>query len=128
MTDYITDAQNDVKSYFETYDIPNYFYQHFFAELIKIFGVQRFIPSDNNERSYKDWIDYHLTALSGSFGWVDAFTQSCKQCELRWLSRDYNRMDWVKSDIFEGYIVDKMVEALFDENYPRGYCERKYMA
>ena len=143
MTDYLTDAQNDVQHYFDTHEIPNYFYQCFFAELIKIFGVNHLIPdenclaeydedgnillSNNDDYSYKDQISYHLTMLSGTFGWNDAFQQSCEQCKLPQLLWDYKQMDWVRSDIFDGYIVDKMIEALFDENHPEGYGRRQYL-
>lgn len=144
MSDYITDAQNNVKSYFETHDIPNRFYQFLFAELIKLFGIQRLIipdenylaeyddegnvlPSNNDDYSYKDQISYTLTMISGTFGWNDALDKACKQCELPQLLRDYKRMDWINSDIFDGLLVDRMVEALFDENYPKGYNETKYL-
>lgn len=143
MNDYLTDAENDIKTYFETHEIPNYFYQCLFAELIKVFGIHflvpdrdylaeyddegNVLPSNNDDYSYKDQIAYYLTMISGTFGWTDAFHQSCEQCKLPQLLQDYHGTDWVRGDIFDGYIVDKMVEALFDENHPRGYCQRKYL-
>ena len=143
MSDYLTDAHNDVQTYFETHEIPNYFYQCLFAELIKIFGVQclvvpdenylaeydddgNVISSHNDNYSYKDQILYSLNMLSGTFGWSDAFGRSCEQCKLTQLHQDYKQMDWVRSDIFDGYIVDRMVVALFDENYPKGYHQITY--
>lgn len=143
MNDYLTDAENDIKAYFKTHEIPDYFYQCLFGELIKVFGIHflipdkdylaeydddgNILPSNNNDYSYKEQIDYYLTMLSSTFGWNDAFQQSCEQCELSQLCLDYKQMDWVRSDIFDGYIVDKMVDALFDENHPRGYKQTTYM-
>ena len=141
--DYLTNAENDIRVYFETHEIPPYFYQCLFGEFVKIFGIKFLIPdkeylveydndgnmieSNNDDYSYEDQISYYLTMYAGTFGWTDAFTKSCEQCKLSWLLQDYHSMDWVRGDIFDGYIADKMVDALFDENHPRGYFEVKYL-
>jgi hypothetical protein len=141
--DYLIEAENDIKSYFETHQIPPYFYQCLFAEFIKVFGIQFLIPdkeylaeydddgnileSNNDDYSYKDQIAYYLTMLSGTFGWTNAFAMSCEQCKLSQLLQYYHSTDWVRGDIFDGYIVDKMVDALFDENNPRGYGPTTYL-
>lgn len=54
MTDYLTDAQNDIEAYFETHEIPNYFYQCLFGELIKIWGVSPLIPDKDYLAEYDD--------------------------------------------------------------------------
>lgn len=143
MPDYLTNADNEVRTYFEIHDIPLYFYQCFFGELIKVFGVQHLIVPDPNylaeydddgniiptddDYSYKAQIDYTLSMLNGTFGWIHAFGIACQQCNLPQLLQDYNELDWVHSDLFDGYITNKMVTALFDEACPRGYNETKYM-
>ena len=129
MTDYLTDAQNDIKTYFETHDIPTYFYQCFFGELVKTFGTHFIIPdkyynaeydedgniikSYEDHYSYKEQIGFHLMFLEGTGGWNKAFKAACDQCGIMDIYDDYDKMDWVRSDIFDGYIADKMIDVLF---------------
>lgn len=123
MTDYLTDAQNDIKTYLETNPIPIHFYQCFFGELIKVFGVKYLIPNisyldvyDNEEDySYKDQLEYYLTSLGGTGGWNRAFKEACDQCGIMDIYDDYAKMNWVYSDTFDGYIADKMIDVLFDD-------------
>lgn len=112
MTDYLTDAQNDIKTYFETHDIPAYFYQCLFGELVKVFGAKFLIPDD--DYFYREQLELHLNNLGGTGGWYEAFSATCDQCDLMDIWGDYEKMDWVYSDTFDGYIADKMVEVLFD--------------
>ena len=137
MTDYLTDAQNDIEAYFESHDIPKYFYQCFFGELVKMFGTSliapnpsylaeyddedNIIPGDENDYSYKDQLDYSLTFLGGTGGWYKAFKESCVQCELMQLYQDYQNMDWVRSDIFDGYIADRTLDSMFTEDKTGDY-------
>lgn len=137
MTDYLTDAQNDIKAYFESHDIPKYFYQCFLGELIKIFGGNLIIPnpeymidydddgniiqSETGDYSYRDQLDYSLTCLGGTGGWYTAFKEACAQCELTQLYQDYQNMDWVRSDIFDGYIADQTLDIVFAENKSEYY-------
>lgn len=109
MPNYLDNAENDVRTYFETHEIPRYFYQCLFAELIKIFGINflipdenylaeydddgNMLPSNNDNYSYKDQISYYLALRGGTFGWGNAFAQSCKECELPWLQQDYENME-----------------------------------
>ena len=131
MADYLTDAQNDIQIYFETHEIPKYFYQCLFGELVKIWGVEFIIPDSDydaeydddgniipsdDDYSYKDQIDYYATMLSGTAGWGVAFKESCMQCNLLWLDEYYRQIDWIRSDIFDGYIVEGMLNTLFVEN------------
>lgn len=131
MTDYLTDAQNDIKTYFETHDIPTHFYQCFFGELIKVFGVDFLIPdkyynaeydddgniieSEEDTYYYKEQIEFSLTFQSGTYGWGKAFKAACDQCGIMDIYDDYTEMNWVYSDTFDGYIADKMIEVLFDD-------------
>ncbi len=132
MADYLTDAENDIKTYFETHDIPIYFYRCFFGELIKIFDVEFLIPDtvyllqcdddgnampiNEDDYSYKDQIDFYLTNFGGTFGWNKAFKAACDQCGIINIYDDYSNMDWVRSDIFDGYIADMMIDELFKED------------
>ena len=52
MTDYLTDAEINIKTYLETHDIPTYFYQCFFGELVKVFGVGFLIPDKYYDVEY----------------------------------------------------------------------------
>ena len=137
MTDYLTDAQNDIKAYFESHKIPDYFYQCFFGELVKIFGTSliapdpsylaeydddgNIIPSEIDDYSYKDQLGYYLTFFGGTGGWHMAFKEACTQCKLTQLEDDYSKMCHVRSDIFDGYLVDQMLEVLFAEDKSSDY-------
>ena len=127
MTDYLTDAEYNIEAYFKTHEIPNYFYQCLFGELIKIYGIHLVTPDqdcleeNDDDYSYEDQIGYHLTMISGTTGWNLAFKETCVQCELTQLEYDYSEMDWVRSDIFDGYIIDNMLEVLFAESKVNDY-------
>ena len=141
MTDYLTDAQNDIETYFETHDIPTYFYQCLFGELVKMYGMTLVAPdiyydaeydddcnmikSYEDEYSYKEQIDYSLAFFTGTGGWYKAFKETCKQCDLMDMHEDYSKMEWVRSDIFDGYIADKMLEVLFDDTRHNDYYRFK---
>ena len=132
MTDYLTDVQNDIEVYFKSHKLPNYFYQCFFGELVKMFGTSliapdpsylaeyddegNIIPGNEKDYSYKDQLAYFLTCFGGTSGWYKAFKESCAQCKLMQLYQDYQNMDWVRSDIFDGYIADRTLAAMFAGN------------
>lgn len=59
--------------------------------------------------------------LSGTVGYGLAFKETCVQCELTQLYQDYQNIDWVRSDIFDGYIVDQMLEVLFAKDKTDDY-------
>lgn len=137
MTDYLTDAQNDVQTYFETHTIPTYFHQCFFGELVKVWGASliapnkdylveydddgNVIPSNDDDYSYKDQIDYFLTCEAGTNGWNMAFKEACAQCDMTQLYEDYSKMDWVRSDYFDGYIEKQLIDMIFAENSTTDY-------
>ena len=137
MTDYLTDAHHDIKTYFETHEIPIYFYNCLFGELIKIYGVSPLVPdtdylaeydddgniisSNEDDYSYKEQLDYYFSMLCGTGGWNLALKEACTQCELTQLYQDYQKINWVRSDMFDGYIVDQMIETLFAENLDSDY-------
>lgn len=141
MTDYLTDAQNDIEVYFKTHDIPAYFYQCLLGELVKIWGATFIIPDkyydaqyddDGNliepkegTYSYRDQIEFHLTCLGGTGGWHLAFKEACDQCGLVDILDTYENMNWVYSDIFDGYIADKMLEVIFDGTRHNDYFKFK---
>jgi hypothetical protein len=137
MTDYITNAHNDVAVYFASHEIPAYFYQCFFGELIKVWGVIPLIPdkeylaeydddgniitSNEDDYSYRDQIDYFLTIEGGTCGWGLAFKESCAQCDLMDMYEYYCSLDWVRGDYFDGCIADKMSDVLFAEGRHNDY-------
>lgn len=133
MSDYLTDAHNDIETYFETHDIPTHFYQCFFGELVKVFGVQFLIPStdyldmydDEEEYSYNNQIGHYLTCWGGTAGWNLAFKEACDQCGLMDIYDDYSRFCWVRSDTFDGYIADEMLDVLFDDTEHNDYYKFK---
>lgn len=133
MTNYLTNAQNYIKTYFETHDIPTHFYQCFFGELIKMFGAKFLIPStdyldmydDEEDYSYTNQIGHYLICQGGTGGWYEAFRTSCDQCGLMDVWDDYEKMDWVYSDTFDGYIAGKMIEILFNTTHNNDYYKFK---
>lgn len=139
MTDYVTNAEINVKTYLETHDVPTYFYQCFFGELVKVWGGSFIIPNecfiapfddDGNEvedydYSYKDQLDYTFTFLGGTAGWHTAFKEACDQCGIMDIYDDYSNMDWVHSDIFDGYIADEMLDVLFADAHRNDYYKFK---
>jgi hypothetical protein len=133
MADYLTNAEINVKTYLETHDIPTYFYQCFFGELVKVFGVKFLIPDTSyldtydgeEDYSYKEQIGYFLTCEGGTGGWYEAFSATCDQCGLMDIYDDYSNMDWVHSDIFDGYIADKMLDVLFADTRRNDYYKFK---
>ena len=141
MTDYLTDAQNDIKIYFETHDIPTYFYQCFFGELVKVWGSTFITPdkyynaeydddgniikSYEDEYTYKEQIGNSLAFITGTGGWYEAFKEACKQCDLMDMHEDYRKFCWVRSDIFDEYIADKMLEVVFDDTHHDDYYRFK---
>lgn len=141
MTDYLTDAEINVKAYLETHDIPTYFYQCFFGELVKIWGANFLIPDkyydaqydddgniieyDDELYSYKDQVEYYVVSLGGTAGWYTAFKEACDQCGIMDIYDDYSNMDWVHSDIFDGYIADEMLDVLFADTHRNDYYKFK---
>lgn len=135
--DYLTEAYDDIQTYFESHEIPTYFYQCFFGELVKVWGIKPLIPDKNydaeydddgniipnneDDYSYKDQIDFFLTYEGGTGGWGLAFKEACTQCGLTNIYEDYCKFDWVRSDYFDGCIADRMVDALFAENTKTDY-------
>ena len=127
MADYLLDAHNGIKTYFENHYIPTYFYQCFFGELVKVWGVQFLIPdtddwtNNEDEYSYKNQLEEYLANIGGTAGWYEAFKEACKQCDLVDILDDYSKMNWVYSDIFDGYIADKMLSVLFNDTHRNDY-------
>lgn len=135
--EYLTESYDDIQTYFESHEIPTYFYQCLFGELVKVWGAKFLIPDkyydaqyDDNDNlieyaddkySYKDQLDFYFTSLSGTGGWSLAFKEACTQCSLTNIYEDYRKFDWVRSDIFDGYIVDVMIDVLFAEDAKSDY-------
>ena len=125
--------EKKIDKYLEEQNIPNYFYQCFLGELIKIFP-QIIIPDiyydaeydedgnmitktneDLKNYSYKKQLDFYLTYENGTMGWSFAFTEACNQCNLQSLNQYYRKLDWMESDYFDSLITQKIIETLFSE-------------
>lgn len=130
---YLDNAQDKIDKYFKEYTLPDYFYQCFFGELIKVLGIKGLIPdkyydaeydddgniieSDREDYSYRNQLDYYLTYMCGTVGWHLAFKLACRQCGLEsTLYKYYSEIDWVESDYFDGRIVIEMLNVLFSED------------
>lgn len=129
---YLDETEEAVDAYFKEHDIPALFYQTLFAELVQTFGPKMLIPDpgylaanngidnivecDETGYSYKEQLETTFSMLSGTAGWNEALQKACQKCGLDWLLMDYNRGDWVYSDIFDGYIVEKMVNIVFNND------------
>jgi hypothetical protein len=112
-----------LKSTLKPHNIPTYFYQCFFGELIKVFGVKFLIPDD--DYSYMEQLTLHLDQLGGTGGWHIAFKEACDQCDIISIYADYSQMNWIHSDIFDGYIADEMIEVLFADTKHNDYYKFK---
>ena len=135
--DYLDIAQNKIDAYFREHKIPDYFYQCFFGEFVKVFGTNILIPdktylseydddgniinSNEDSYSYKDQIEYYLVVFGGTAGWNIAFKESCKQCGLLDIYKDYSNLDWVESDMFDGYIAEKTLNIIFSNDVENSY-------
>lgn len=140
--DYLDEIENEVQTYFSTHHIPTYFYQCFFGELVKVWGASIIVPDKNyraeydddfniieeswDDYSYKDQIDYCLAMAGGTGGWFIAFKEACTQCDLMDMYEHYAGLDWRHSDIFDGIIVDNMVNILFDNNVCHDYYKFRF--
>ena len=135
--DYLDIAQNKIDTYFREHKIPDHFYQCFFGEFVKVFGTNILTPdktylseydddgniinSNEGSYSYKDQIEYYLDVFGGTAGWNIAFKESCKQCGLLDIYKDYSNFDWVESDIFDGYIAEKTLNIIFSNDVENSY-------
>lgn len=140
-TTYLDIAQNKIDAYFREHKIPDYFYQCLFGEFVKVFGTNILIPdktylseydddgnlisSNEDGYSYKDQLEYYLTMLGGIAGWNMAFKESCKQCGLMDIYKDYCHFDWVESDMFDGYIAEKTLNVVFSNDVEDSYYKFK---
>lgn len=142
--EYLNNAQDKIDKYFKEHVLPDYFYQCFFGELIKVFGIKGLIPdkyydaeyddegnlieSDCEDYSYRNQLDYYLTYMCGTVGWDLAFKLACSQCGLEsTLYKYYSEMDWIESDYFDEKIVIEMLNVLFleDREFKSNYYKFK---
>ena len=135
--DYLDIAQNKIDAYFREHKIPDYFYQYFFGEFVKVFGTNILIPdktylseydddgniinSNEDNYSYKEQLGYYLNMLGGNSGWDIALKESCKQCGLMDVYQYYSNLNWVESDTFDGYIADETLNIVFSDDINNYY-------
>lgn len=136
--EFLENTKKEVEEYFSTQEIPEGFYVCFFGEFIKAFGVMPLIPDcsylteyddngnvigcDIDNYSYKDQLEAYMLMLAGTGGWNTAFSATCNQFNKEQLLNDYNSSNWIYSDFFDTYIVEKIIESLFHGNNPQGSC------
>ena len=106
-----------------------------FGEIIKVWGTKfliqdkyydaefdeegNLIKSNEESYSYKRQIEYFLVCQGGTYGWVEAFEKTCVQCSITDVYEYYTKLDWMLSDIFDGYVIDKMLKILINDNENR---------
>ena len=139
--EYLNNAQDKIDKYFKEHVLPDYFYYCFFGELIKVFGIKGLIPdknydaeydddgniieSDREDYSYKNQLDYYLTFMCGTAGWNMALKESCEQCSLIGIYKDYSHFNWVESDTFDGYIEEETLNVIFSDGIENSYYKFK---
>lgn len=140
--DYINNTEDKIRTYFRNHKLPDYFYQCFFGELIKIFGANIIIPnkdylaeydddgniisSNEEDYSYKSQLDYCFTMLGGTSGWNLSLKETCIQCGLMDFYLDYSKFDWVESDLCDAYITEEMWNIIFSNDVTSSYYRFKF--
>lgn len=82
--------------------LPEAFYGAFAGELVSVFGVDIFMPSEDGESP--------LFYLSGSNGWNLALKMTCKKLGEEWFYEWYDRLEWYDSDAFDSVLEDRLLE------------------
>ena len=139
--DYLDNAQDKIDKYFKEHALPNYFFQCFFGELIKVLGIKGLIPdkyydaeyddegniieSNCEDYSYKNQLDYYLSYMCGTAGWHMAFEESCRECKLIDVYKYYFNLDWIESDIFDSYVAEEMLNVIFSDDIKNNYYNFK---
>ena len=118
--DYLSEQQSLVEVYLAEHPLPAYFYLCLFGELVKICGTNLTNPEqiyfdEYEDYTYKQLVACFLTNYCYTEGWHLAFKETCIQCNVEWLTRDYEKFDLLFSDIFDGYIVDRLISVIFDD-------------
>ena len=139
--DYLDTAQDKIDKYFKEHALPDYFFQCFFGELIKVLGIKGLIPdkyydveyddegniieSNCEDYSYKNQLDYYLSYMCGTAGWHMAFEESCRECKLIDVYKYYFNLDWIESDIFDSYVAEEMLNVIFSDDIKNNYYNFK---
>ena len=89
--------------------IPEYFWAGFVGELVSVFGLDLFDKVDDEECVGADFV-------TGTSGWNYAFRAACDKLNLEWLFDYYDKLDWMRSDVFDGEILDKVLEKFVSQN------------
>lgn len=125
MNEYTATLYQKFDDYFLNHPLNENFLETFFGALIEVFGFQIIVPDVDYDAEYDvtenrlqtvhedyswlDQIDYTLTRLGGTSGWFKAFEDTCTKVEDVGLLEYYKTLEWHESDIFDGYIADKII-------------------
>lgn len=124
--DYLSEQQSLVEAYLVEHPLPTYFYQCLFGELVKICGTSLTNPEqiyfdEYEDYTYEQLVACFLTNYCCTEGWHLALKETCAQCNTEWLIRDYEKFDLLFSDIFDGYIADRLISVIFDDTAHNDY-------
>lgn len=78
------------------------FWAAFAGELVSVFGIDIFMPSEDGESP--------LFYLSGSNGWNLALKMSCKKLGEEWFYEWYDKLEWCDSDEIDSELEDRLLE------------------
>ena len=100
--------------------IPEEFYYAMGGELCAIGGPKIF------EKFEEDYYDLN----SSTAGWVEAFKETCRKLDMKWLVDYWYTLEWYDSDIFDGEIEMEIIKRFCEKNMPSanpyyGYLIRK---
>ena len=98
--------------------IPEYFYLGLGGELVSVFGATVLIRDEDGFST----IDY----LSSTGGYVAAFETTCRKLDMMWLFEYWNTLEWYNSDIFDGEMCCRVVDAFESDMSCNAYY--KYLA
>lgn len=100
--------------------IPDYFYPAMCGELVAIFGpdiLNRVYDEIDDEIDD----DYYYDLQISTSGWSQAFGETCKKLDLIWLLNYYQKLDWYRSDIFDGEIAGEITKRVLEKEHNNSY-------
>lgn len=91
--------------------IPSYFWAAFAGELVSVFGLDIFRPSEDGVSP--------LYYIDGTSGWNAALRMACKKLSLDWLYNWYDKLEWYDSDNFDCELVE-----LLETNFVKAEAQK----
>lgn len=90
--------------------IPEYFWAGFSGELVSVFGLDLFDKVEEDQECT------HADFVVGTAGWNYALRATCDKLNLKWLFDYYDKLDWMQSDMFDGEILNKVLEKFVSQS------------